>query len=76
MVLVRQGQPQVLRFQVTTLLILLGWPPNQVSPFNLEPSSGQVHPLGECRVDVTLEARRCQCLRTVLVLEVVNGPWR
>ncbi|XP_045055704.2 deleted in lung and esophageal cancer protein 1 isoform X4 [Desmodus rotundus] len=46
-----------------------------VSPFNLEPSSGQVHPLGECRVDVTLEARRCQCLRTVLVLEVVNGPW-
>ncbi|KAM5314310.1 deleted in lung and esophageal cancer protein 1 isoform 2-T2 [Glossophaga mutica] len=46
-----------------------------VSPFNLEPSSGQVHPLGECRVDITLEAQQCQCLQTVLVLEVVNGPW-
>ncbi|XP_054451839.1 deleted in lung and esophageal cancer protein 1 [Pteronotus mesoamericanus] len=46
-----------------------------VSPFNIEPSSGQVHPLGECRVDVTLEAQQCQCLQTVLVLEVVNGPW-
>ncbi|XP_037004212.2 deleted in lung and esophageal cancer protein 1 isoform X2 [Artibeus jamaicensis] len=46
-----------------------------VSPFNLEPSSGQVHPLGQCRVDVTLEARQCQCLQTVLVLEVANGPW-
>ncbi|KAF6099103.1 DLEC1 cilia and flagella associated protein [Phyllostomus discolor] len=46
-----------------------------VSPFNLEPSSGQVYPLGQCRVDVTLEARQCQCLQTVLVLEVANGPW-
>ncbi|XP_024612010.1 deleted in lung and esophageal cancer protein 1 isoform X3 [Neophocaena asiaeorientalis asiaeorientalis] len=44
-----------------------------VSPFVIEPSSGQVQPLGECRVSVTLEARHCQCLQTVLKLEVVNG---
>ncbi|XP_026943905.1 deleted in lung and esophageal cancer protein 1 isoform X4 [Sagmatias obliquidens] len=44
-----------------------------VSPFVIEPSSGQVQPLGECRVSITLEARHCQCLQTVLKLEVVNG---
>ncbi|XP_066207458.1 deleted in lung and esophageal cancer protein 1 [Saccopteryx leptura] len=46
-----------------------------VSPFDIEPSSGQVLPLEECRVNVTLEAVHCQCLQTILVLEVVNGPW-
>lgn len=46
-----------------------------VSPFEIEPSSGQVHPLGECRVNITLEALQCQRLQTVLVLEVVNGAW-
>nr|KAF6335071.1 DLEC1 cilia and flagella associated protein [Pipistrellus kuhlii] len=46
-----------------------------VSPFHIEPSGGQVHPLGDCRVNITLEARQVQCLQTVLVLEVVNGPW-
>uniref|UniRef100_A0A8D0S1E4 Deleted in lung and esophageal cancer protein 1 Ig-like domain-containing protein n=1 Tax=Sus scrofa TaxID=9823 RepID=A0A8D0S1E4_PIG len=45
------------------------------SPFDIEPSSGQVQPLGECRVNITLEARRCQRLQTVLELEVVNGAW-
>uniref|UniRef100_A0A8C3YSZ4 DLEC1 cilia and flagella associated protein n=1 Tax=Catagonus wagneri TaxID=51154 RepID=A0A8C3YSZ4_9CETA len=46
-----------------------------VSPFDIEPSSGQVQPLGECRVNITLEARCCQRLQTVLELEVVNGAW-
>ncbi|XP_016051691.1 PREDICTED: deleted in lung and esophageal cancer protein 1, partial [Miniopterus natalensis] len=46
-----------------------------VSPFDIEPSSGEIPPLGECRVNVTLEALRGQCLQTVLVLEVVSGPW-
>ncbi|ELK13639.1 Deleted in lung and esophageal cancer protein 1, partial [Pteropus alecto] len=46
-----------------------------VSPFDIEPSSGQVHPLGECRVNITLEAMQCQRLSTVLVLEVVDGAW-
>lgn len=42
----------------------------------MEPSSGQIHALGECRVSVALEAKRCQRLQTVLELEVVNGAWR
>ncbi|XP_036777521.2 deleted in lung and esophageal cancer protein 1 isoform X6 [Manis pentadactyla] len=46
-----------------------------VSPFNIEPSGGHVHPLGECSVHITLEASRCQRLQTVLELEVVNGAW-
>ncbi|XP_043741751.1 deleted in lung and esophageal cancer protein 1 isoform X4 [Cervus elaphus] len=54
---------------------ILSFSPQEVSPFDIEPSSGQVQPLGECRVSVTLEARRCQRLQTVLELEVVNGAW-
>nr|XP_055176944.1 deleted in lung and esophageal cancer protein 1 isoform X7 [Nyctereutes procyonoides] len=46
-----------------------------VSPFDIEPSSGQIHPLGECRVNITLEAKQCQRLQTILELEVVNGTW-
>ncbi|XP_005222609.2 deleted in lung and esophageal cancer protein 1 isoform X1 [Bos taurus] len=46
-----------------------------VSPFDIEPSSGQVQPLGECRVSITLEAQHCQRLQTVLELEVVDGTW-
>lgn len=68
--------PVLLQFQVSSLLIFPNWPPNQVSPFSIEPSSCQVQPLGECRVDITLEALHCQHLQTVLELEVVNGAWR
>uniref|UniRef100_A0A673U2J6 DLEC1 cilia and flagella associated protein n=1 Tax=Suricata suricatta TaxID=37032 RepID=A0A673U2J6_SURSU len=46
-----------------------------VSPFSIEPSSGQIPALGECRASVTLEATRCQHLQTVLELEVVSGAW-
>nr|XP_025740109.1 deleted in lung and esophageal cancer protein 1 isoform X6 [Callorhinus ursinus] len=46
-----------------------------VSPFDIEPSSGQIHPLGECRVNITWEAKQCQRLQTILELEVVNGAW-
>ncbi|XP_063468166.1 deleted in lung and esophageal cancer protein 1 isoform X4 [Symphalangus syndactylus] len=49
--------------------------PEDVSPFDIEPSSGQLHSLGECKVDVTLEALHCQHLETVLELEVENGAW-
>ncbi|XP_012502763.1 PREDICTED: deleted in lung and esophageal cancer protein 1 [Propithecus coquereli] len=49
--------------------------PGDVSPFNIEPSSGHLHPLGECRVDITLEALHCQHLQTVLELQVENGAW-
>ncbi|KAM6177157.1 deleted in lung and esophageal cancer protein 1 [Erethizon dorsatum] len=46
-----------------------------VSPFDIEPSSAQIHPLGECSVSITLEALHCQSLQTVLELEVENGDW-
>ncbi|XP_053456832.1 deleted in lung and esophageal cancer protein 1 isoform X5 [Nycticebus coucang] len=49
--------------------------PEDVSPFHIEPSSGQLHPLGECSVDITLEALHCQRLQTVLELQVENGAW-
>uniref|UniRef100_A0A8C5P4T4 Deleted in lung and esophageal cancer 1 n=1 Tax=Jaculus jaculus TaxID=51337 RepID=A0A8C5P4T4_JACJA len=48
---------------------------DQGSPFDIEPWSGQLHPLGECQVVVTLEASHCQRLQTVLQLEVENGTW-
>ncbi|XP_069929111.1 deleted in lung and esophageal cancer protein 1 isoform X4 [Oryctolagus cuniculus] len=47
----------------------------QVSPFQIEPCSGQMQPLGECTVTVTLRATHCQRLETVLQLEVQNGAW-
>ncbi|XP_062038702.1 deleted in lung and esophageal cancer protein 1 [Lepus europaeus] len=47
----------------------------QVSPFQIEPCSGQLQPLGECTVTVTLRATHCQRLQTVLQLEVQNGAW-
>ncbi|XP_006869246.1 PREDICTED: deleted in lung and esophageal cancer protein 1 [Chrysochloris asiatica] len=45
------------------------------SVFHIEPSSGQLHPLGDCKVNVTFEALLCQSLQTVLELEVENGTW-
>ncbi|XP_050996394.1 deleted in lung and esophageal cancer protein 1 [Acomys russatus] len=44
-----------------------------VSPFDMEPLSGHLHPLGECKVTITLETLRCQRLQTVLELEVKDG---
>ncbi|XP_058513175.1 deleted in lung and esophageal cancer protein 1 [Ochotona princeps] len=46
-----------------------------VSPFDIEPSRGQMQPLGECRVTVSLRASRCLTLQTALELEVENGAW-
>ncbi|XP_007943944.1 deleted in lung and esophageal cancer protein 1 [Orycteropus afer afer] len=45
------------------------------SLFDIEPSSGRLHPLGECNVNVTFEALLCQSLQTILELEVENGIW-
>ncbi|KAL1782479.1 deleted in lung and esophageal cancer protein 1 [Sigmodon hispidus] len=46
-----------------------------VSPFDIEPVSGQLHPLGESKVTITLETAHCRSLQTVLELEVENGAW-
>ncbi|XP_012885751.1 PREDICTED: deleted in lung and esophageal cancer protein 1 [Dipodomys ordii] len=43
------------------------------SPFAIEPSSGQLAPLGECSVTISLDTSHCQRLQTVLELEVENG---
>uniref|UniRef100_A0ABK0LUT3 DLEC1 cilia and flagella associated protein n=1 Tax=Rattus norvegicus TaxID=10116 RepID=A0ABK0LUT3_RAT len=45
------------------------------SSLDIDPFCGQLPPLGECRVTITLEASHCQRLQTVLELEVENGPW-
>ncbi|XP_004614681.2 deleted in lung and esophageal cancer protein 1 [Sorex araneus] len=45
------------------------------SPFCIEPCSGLVPPLGDCSVQITLEALSCQRLQTVLELEVDSGVW-
>ncbi|XP_052579890.1 deleted in lung and esophageal cancer protein 1 isoform X3 [Peromyscus californicus insignis] len=46
-----------------------------VSPLDMDPFSGQLHPLGECKVTVALETSHCQRLQTVLELKVENGAW-
>uniref|UniRef100_A0A7M4E4Z3 DLEC1 cilia and flagella associated protein n=1 Tax=Crocodylus porosus TaxID=8502 RepID=A0A7M4E4Z3_CROPO len=51
----------------------LGERNEEVSPFTIRPSDGELRPLGECRVSVVFEARRCQHLQTVLDLVVENG---
>ncbi|KAM4815106.1 deleted in lung and esophageal cancer protein 1 [Thomomys bottae] len=45
----------------------------EVSPFDIEPSSGLLPPLAECRVAISLDASLCQRLQTVLELKVENG---
>ncbi|XP_049622406.1 deleted in lung and esophageal cancer protein 1 [Suncus etruscus] len=45
------------------------------SPFCIEPCCGQLPPLGDCCVQVTLAALSCQRLETILELEVANGAW-
>ncbi|XP_042137976.2 deleted in lung and esophageal cancer protein 1 isoform X1 [Peromyscus maniculatus bairdii] len=46
-----------------------------VSPLDMDPFSGQLHPLGECKVTVALETSHCRRLQTVLELKVENGAW-
>ncbi|KAJ6659300.1 hypothetical protein lerEdw1_019171 [Lerista edwardsae] len=45
----------------------------QASQFTIQPSSGELHPLGKCRVSVLFTPLACQRLRTVLEMEVENG---
>ncbi|XP_041899486.1 deleted in lung and esophageal cancer protein 1 isoform X1 [Corvus kubaryi] len=45
----------------------------EVSPFTIEPSAGEIPPLGLCRVSVQFTSLQCQRLQTVLELEVENG---
>ncbi|NXS51408.1 DLEC1 protein, partial [Brachypteracias leptosomus] len=45
----------------------------EVSPFTLQPSAGEIPPLGACSVSVQFTSSLCQRLQTVLELEVENG---
>ncbi|XP_064278714.1 deleted in lung and esophageal cancer protein 1 isoform X2 [Passer domesticus] len=45
----------------------------EVSTFTIQPSSGEIPPLGLCTVSVHFTALQCQRLQTVLELEVENG---
>ncbi|XP_064495177.1 deleted in lung and esophageal cancer protein 1 isoform X1 [Pseudopipra pipra] len=45
----------------------------EISPFTIRPSAGEIPPLGVCRVSVQFTSLRCQRLQTVLELEVENG---
>ncbi|XP_008500453.2 deleted in lung and esophageal cancer protein 1 [Calypte anna] len=45
----------------------------EVSPFTISPSSGEIPPLGMCSVSVQFTSMLCQHLQTVLELEVENG---
>ncbi|XP_066057630.1 deleted in lung and esophageal cancer protein 1 isoform X6 [Chamaea fasciata] len=45
----------------------------KVSTFTIQPSAGEIPPLGLCRVSVQFTSLKCQRLQTVLELEVENG---
>ncbi|XP_041344774.1 deleted in lung and esophageal cancer protein 1 [Pyrgilauda ruficollis] len=45
----------------------------EVSTFTIQPSAGEIPPLGLCTVSVHFTALQCQRLQTVLELEVENG---
>ncbi|XP_068002023.1 deleted in lung and esophageal cancer protein 1 [Melanerpes formicivorus] len=45
----------------------------EVSPFTIQPSAGEISPLGTCSVSVQFTSVLCQHLQTVLELEVENG---
>ncbi|NXJ82494.1 DLEC1 protein, partial [Trogon melanurus] len=45
----------------------------EVSPFTIQPSAGEIPPLGICSVSVQFTSSLCHRLQTVLELEVENG---
>ncbi|KFO94433.1 Deleted in lung and esophageal cancer protein 1, partial [Buceros rhinoceros silvestris] len=45
----------------------------EVSPFTIQPSAGEIPPLGTCSVSVQFSSLLCQRLQTLLELEVENG---
>nr|XP_028605453.1 deleted in lung and esophageal cancer protein 1 isoform X1 [Podarcis muralis] len=45
----------------------------ETSPFKFQPRSGELYPLGKCKVSVLFTSYMCQRLKTVLEMEVENG---
>nr|XP_056713113.1 deleted in lung and esophageal cancer protein 1 [Euleptes europaea] len=83
--LVKLGEAVLCKFEITNLSQLpgrwkmqespasLGERNEEVSPFTIEPPSGELGPLSNCTVTVLFRAYVCQSLQTVLELEVENG---
>ncbi|NWS56289.1 DLEC1 protein, partial [Chunga burmeisteri] len=83
--LTKQGESVVRTFEIKNLCQLpaqwrmqesqdcLAERNEEVSPFTIQPSAGEIPPLGICSVSVQFTSLLCQRLQTVLELEVENG---
>ncbi|XP_010004306.1 PREDICTED: deleted in lung and esophageal cancer protein 1, partial [Chaetura pelagica] len=83
--LIKQGESVLTTFKIRNLCQLpaqwrmqespacLAERNEEVSPFTIHPSVGEIPPLGTCTVSVAFTSMLCQRLQTVLQLEVENG---
>ncbi|NXT81600.1 DLEC1 protein, partial [Zapornia atra] len=83
--LVKQGESMLKTFEIRNLCqlparwrmqesqVCLAERNEEVSPFTIQPSAGEIPPLGRCSVSVQFTSLLCQRLQTVLELEVENG---
>ncbi|XP_066057606.1 deleted in lung and esophageal cancer protein 1 isoform X3 [Chamaea fasciata] len=83
--LTKQGETVSKTFEITNLCqvpaqwrmqesqVFLAERNEEVSTFTIQPSAGEIPPLGLCRVSVQFTSLKCQRLQTVLELEVENG---
>ncbi|NXD77470.1 DLEC1 protein, partial [Halcyon senegalensis] len=83
--LTKQGESVVRTFEIKNLCqlpaqwrmqesqVCLAERNEEVSPFTIHPSAGEIPPLGVCSVAVQFTSLLCQRLQTVLELEVANG---
>ncbi|KFQ40314.1 Deleted in lung and esophageal cancer protein 1, partial [Mesitornis unicolor] len=83
--LIKQGETVVRTFEIKNLCqlpaqwrmqesqVCLAERNEEVSPFTIQPSAGEIPPLGICSVSVQFTSLLCQRLQTILELEVENG---
>ncbi|NXJ92681.1 DLEC1 protein, partial [Corythaixoides concolor] len=83
--LIKQGESVLRTFEIKNLCqlaaqwrmqesqVCLAERNEEVSPFTIQPSTGEIPPLGTCSVSVQFTSLLCQRLQTVLELEVENG---
>ncbi|KFV08281.1 Deleted in lung and esophageal cancer protein 1, partial [Tauraco erythrolophus] len=83
--LIKQGESVLRTFEIKNLCqlaaqwrmqesqVCLAERNEEVSPFTIQPSTGEIPPLGICSVSVQFTSLLCQRLQTVLELEVENG---
>ncbi|NXX58053.1 DLEC1 protein, partial [Scopus umbretta] len=83
--LIKQGESVLRTFEIKNLCqlparwrmqesqVCLAERNEEVSPFTIQPSAGEIPPLGICSVSVQFRSLLCQRLQTVLELEVENG---